>query len=65
MTVKTIQLEKIFVSDIEIVGLFVEKLTADDKYSLLNRNNLLQRLQMQLCQKEKKRLPNFFCVLEI
>ena len=65
MTVKTIQLEKISVSDIEIVGLFVEKLTADDKYSLLNRNNLLQRLQMQLCQKEKKRFPNFFCVLEI
>ena len=35
----------------KILGLFVHILTADDKYSLLNRDNLLQHLQMQLSQK--------------
>ena len=33
---------------------------ADDKYSLLNRDNLLQDLQIQLSQEEKKIFPNFF-----
>ena len=28
-------------------------MTADDKYSLLNRGNLLQHVQMQLSQKRK------------
>ena len=35
----------------KILGLFANTLTADDKYSLLNKNNLLQHLQMQLSQK--------------
>ena len=33
--------------------------TADDKYSLLNRDNLRQPIQMQLSQKEKT-----FCQFE-
>ena len=33
--------------------MFVNKLTADDKYSLLNRDNLTQPIGMQLFQKEK------------
>ena len=33
--------------------MFVNPLTADDKYSLLNRGNLLQHFQMQLSQKRK------------
>ena len=37
----------------EILGLFVNALTADDQYSLLSRGNLLQHLQMQLSQKQK------------
>ena len=33
--------------------MFANILTADDKYSLLNRDNLRQPIQMQLSQKEK------------
>ena len=41
-------------------GLFVNTSTADDKYSFLNRNNLLQHLQMQLSRKEKKHFRTLF-----
>ena len=34
-------------------GLFVYPLTAENKYSVLNRGNLLQDFQMQLSQKRK------------
>ena len=37
----------------KILGLFHNPLTADDKYSLLNRDNLYQHFQMQLSQKRK------------
>ena len=33
--------------------MFVNTLTADDKYSLLNRDNLTQQNRMQLSQKQK------------
>ena len=33
--------------------MFANILTADDKYSLLNRDNLRQPIQMELSQKEK------------
>ena len=33
--------------------MFVNTLTADDKYSLLNRNNLRQRIRTPLSQKHK------------
>ena len=33
--------------------LFLNTLTADDKYSLLNKDNLRQPVQMQLPQKQK------------
>ena len=33
--------------------LFVNTLTADDKYSLLNRDNLTQPIRTQLSQKQK------------
>ena len=45
----------------KILGLFVNTLTADDKYSLVNRDNLMQHIQMQLSQKEKK-FSEFFSV---
>ena len=38
----------------------INALTADDKYSLLNRGNLLQHFQMQLSQKEKIVFEFFF-----
>ena len=35
----------------QILGLFVNTMTVDDKYSLLNRDNLTQPIHMQLSQK--------------
>ena len=37
----------------KILGLFVNPLTADDKYFLLNRDNLEQHFQIQLSHKQK------------
>ena len=34
-------------------------MTTDDKYSLLNRDNLTQPIPIQLCQKQKA-FPEFF-----
>ena len=48
----------------KIVGLFVNTLTADDKYSLLNNHNLTQPIQMQLSQKQKTFSQLFFAFLK-
>ena len=37
----------------KILTLFPNRLTADDKYSLLNRDNLTQSIQTLLSQKQK------------
>ena len=37
----------------KILRLFVNTLPADDKHYLLNRENLTQRIQMQISQKQK------------
>ena len=37
----------------KMLRLFVNTLTADDKYSLLNRDNLMQPMQMNLSHKQK------------
>ena len=37
----------------EVLGLFVDTLTADDKYYLRNTGNLPQPVQMQLSKKQK------------
>ena len=42
----------------KILRLFVNRLTADDKHYLLNRENLAQRIQMQLSQKQNP-FPEF------
>ena len=44
----------------EILRLFVNTLTADDKYSLLNTGNLTQHVHMHLSQKQKD-FSQFFC----
>ena len=44
----------------KILELFLNTLTADDKYSLLNRENLTQPIQTQLCN-EQRTFPHFFC----
>ena len=43
----------------KIFGLCGNTLTADDKYPLLNRDNLMQLIQMQLSQKQKT-FPQLF-----
>ena len=37
----------------KVLGTFVNIFTVDDKYSLLNRDNLRQIIQIQLSQKQK------------
>ena len=37
----------------KILGVFVNTMSVDDKYSVLNRGSLLQHFQMQLSQKSK------------
>ena len=44
----------------KILWLLVNLLTADDKYCLVNRGNLLQHFEMQLSQKRKTFSEHFF-----
>ena len=44
----------------KILRLFVNTLTADDKYSLFNRDNLMQPIQMELSQKQNTCSDFFF-----
>ena len=48
----------------KILRLFVNTLTADDKYSLLNRDSLTQSIQTLLSQKEKTFSLIFFSFLK-
>ena len=61
---KAVELEKVSLVICKIIGLFVNTLTADDKYSLFNRGNLTQPIQMQLCQKQKSFFQSFSAVLK-
>ena len=49
----------------KILKLFVTTVTADEKYSLLNRDNLTQPIHMQISQKQKSLSRLFFCIFEI
>ena len=48
----------------EILGLIVNRLTADDKYSRRNIQNLIQELQTAISQKQKTFSGIFFKYLE-
>ena len=48
----------------EILRLFVNIFTADEKHYLLNRDNLTQPIQMQLSQKQKTFSEFFFAFLK-
>ena len=43
--------------------MFVKTFTADDNYSLLNRNNLTEPIQILLSEKELRYLQFFFAFL--
>ena len=50
----------------KILRLFVNTSTVNDKYDLLNRDNLTQQIQMQLCEKQKTFSEFFFfCIFKI
>ena len=48
----------------KILTPFVKTLTVNDKYSLLNRDNLTQQIQMQLSEKQKTFSEFFFAFLK-
>ena len=61
---KAIELEKVSLIVWKILRLFVNTLTADGKYSFLNRDNLTQPIQMQLSQKQKTFSQIFYAFLK-
>ena len=48
-----------------ILMVFVNKLTADDKYCLCNRENLPQPIEMQISKKTKTLSEWFYCISQI
>ena len=48
----------------KILGVFVNKLTVNDKHYLLNRDTLTQAIQIQLSQKQKIFSELFFAFLK-
>ena len=53
MTAKSIELEKSLCLTCQIFGMLVNTLAADEKYPVLNRENLTGPIQKQLYQKKK------------
>ena len=62
---KAIGLEKSLLLICKILKVFVNALTANDKYSLRNRDNLTQPIQMQLSQNQEILSEIFFWIFEI
>ena len=64
ITLKVIKSEKVFWRICKILRLLVNTLTADEKYSLINRGTLTEAIQVQLTQ-NKKFFSIFFSILKI
>ena len=58
-------MEKSALFKFEILGLIVNRLTADDKYSRRNIQNLTQELQTAISQKQKTSFWNFYYISQI
>ena len=54
---RLLSLKKSLILICKILRLFLDTFTADDKYSLLNRDNLTQPIQILLSQKQKTFSP--------
>ena len=52
MIVKVIEFEKSLLVTWNVLRLFVNTFTADDKYSLISKDNWMQTIQMHLFQKQ-------------
>ena len=53
MILKVIDLEKLLLETGNVLRLFVNSLTADEKYSLISKENWMQTVQRHLSQKQK------------
>ena len=53
ITVKVMELQKSLLERWKFFSRFFNTLTADDKYSLISRDNWMQTIQMRLSQKQK------------
>ena len=53
ITATYIELEKVSLMDMQVLGLLVNTLAADQKFRVINRENLMIPIQMQLSQKQK------------
>ena len=52
MIVKVIEVDKSLLVTWNVLRLFANTLTADDKYSLISRDNWMETIQMHLSQKQ-------------
>ena len=57
---KVIELEIVPIVTWKILRLFVNTLTADSKYTLVSRDNLMEPIQIHFSQKQKT-FSRFFC----
>ena len=64
MIVKVIEFERSFLVTWNVLRLFVNTLTANDKYSLISKDNLMQTIQKHLSQKQNKFSPFFSAFFE-
>ena len=64
ITVKVIDLQKFLLDTWKFFRPFLNTLTADDRYSLISKNKLMQTIQMHLSQKPKIFSELFFAFFE-
>ena len=65
ITVKAIKFQKVSLSDRQNITTVFSTMTAGHKYSILNKDNLTQSIQMQLSLKGKNFSHFFFCIFEM
>ena len=63
-SIRILRLKKSLLVICKMLRLFVNKFTADDKYSPRNRDNFTQPMQIRLCQIKKKFSEFFSAVLK-
>ena len=64
ITVNVVALEKVSLVIHKILRLLVNTLTVDEKHYLLNRDNLMQTIQIELSQKQKTFFQFFLAFLK-
>ena len=65
ITLKVVALEKVSFSNRQNPKSVVDTFPADEKYYLLNRDNLTRPIQMQLYQQQKTFSEFFSCISKI